>query len=379
MSPSFQQVPSPRAGWFVAAGLVLVALILAAMPAANAASVDQSSGPVGRFAHRCPSSASQGLVSARLKLRAGRVAGSKLPGPRLSGSDKAGPPRPSCGVRGRPPCRTPPKIGDTAPPRPPECKSSRCPGGPPAIVYADPAPPGGGRFSANYLGSLPRISEGAGGRPELGIFFRKQVLVLLDQGQPAASKTSGAAISPAASQWPDADVDRGAGSALRHSRRPDGCAVVSVLAADPRVRLAQANFAYRRQGEANGEKAASSAAVCPGQDLSRPGTRFGPRTRRTGRGHRLRHRCGASRLAGRGGRILRRHQAGHRGQRRARHRRGRHHRCPGCRARRGAESGNPGGARLYAARQAAADRVQQRHTPSRHRMVRRQRRPACST
>ena len=122
----------------------------------------------------------------------------------------------------------------------------------------DPAPPGGGRFNAAYLRSLPRISEGSGARQNLGTFFRKQVLVLLDQGQP------GSIEADLARQYRLQRIN-GQTLTLIAARAqlygiPDGrtvAAVVSALAGDPRVRLAQENFSYRRQADANQEKTAA--------------------------------------------------------------------------------------------------------------------------
>ncbi len=151
-----------------------------------------------------------------------RAAGPKTPpatAGKLSAPKKTAPPSPSCGVRGRPPCTTgaktagptivtpppppgckgsacppprPPSVTDpkiasptiTTPP-PPVCRGSACPppGGPGVIVT--PPPSGGGGFGASYLAALPRIAEGA--RDNAGpVLYAKQVLVLIDQAQPAA-------------------------------------------------------------------------------------------------------------------------------------------------------------------------------------------------
>ena len=74
---------------------------------------------------------------------------------------------------------------DITTPPPPVCRGSACPppGGPGVIVT--PPPSGGGGFGAGYLAALPRIAEGARANPGPAL-YAKQVLVLIDQAQPAA-------------------------------------------------------------------------------------------------------------------------------------------------------------------------------------------------
>lgn len=257
MATSLKRVQRLAAVWFVAAGVVLVALAFVGTPAGSATPGIKAAGPPAGSPLIAQVQLRGGLFRPRLKLRTGRVAGSKLPRPRFSGSDKVGPPKQVCGIRGRPPCRIPPKVGDSAPPRPPGCKGLRCPPGrPPNIVTPDPVPPGKGQFSSGFLQSLPRIAEGPGNPNDLGVFFRKQVLVLLDQGQPIGSEDA------LAQQY---RLRRISGQALTLiaartqlyailDDRPVAT-VVSALSGDPRVRLAQENFSYRRQGEADAGQA----------------------------------------------------------------------------------------------------------------------------
>ena len=228
------------------------------------------------------------LARARFKRRLGpgRVGGPKRPtgAPgKFAAPKKTTPPAPTCGVRGRPPCTTgtkttgpvivtpppppgckgsacppprPPSVTDpkiagptiTTPP-PPVCRGSACPppGGPGVIVT--PPPSGGGGFGAGYLAALPRIAEGA--RDNAGpALYAKQVLVLIDQTQPAALEDI------LAQQYNLQRLNNQTLTIIAARAQlyaiPDGRtvgALVSVLGADPRVRLAQGNFAYRRQGE----------------------------------------------------------------------------------------------------------------------------------
>lgn len=200
------------------------------------------------------------LARARLKRRLltpGRIARPKRP-PATAGklsAPKVTPPRPSCGVRGRPPCRTAPKTASPAivtPPSGPGCKGSACPppSRPPLILTPGAtSPPRGGRFDASYFGSLPRIAEGRQvhrGPP----VFPRHVLVLIDQGQPATLEDDLARqyrLRRVNGQVLTLIAARAQLYAIRDGRTV--AAVVSALAGDPRVRLAQANFSYRRQGE----------------------------------------------------------------------------------------------------------------------------------
>ena len=129
------------------------------------------------------------------------------------------------------------------------CRGSACPppGGPGVIVT--PPPSGGGGFGAGYLAALPRIAEGARANPGPAL-YGKQVLVLIDQGQPAALEDI------LAQQYNLQRLNNQTLTLIAARAQlyaiPDGrtvAALVSVLGADPRVRLAQGNFAYRRQGE----------------------------------------------------------------------------------------------------------------------------------
>ena len=217
---------------------------------------------------------------ARARLRRGRVPGRvttpKRPaiGPgKLSGSKTTPPPpRPTCGVPGRPPCPktaspttvTPPsgvcrgsacppppgKAGAlVTPPPPPRCKGSACPSPPGVIGTPDVSPPGGGHFNPRYFESLPRITEG--GRVDRGPpAFPKLVLVLLGQGQPAT-------VEDALAQQYRLRRVNGETLTLLAARAqlyaiPDDRTVATVVAqmtTDPRVQLAQGNFIYRRQSE----------------------------------------------------------------------------------------------------------------------------------
>jgi hypothetical protein len=218
------------------------------------------------------------LARARFKRRLGP--GPKRPG-KFAAPKKTTRPAPTCGVRGRPPCTTgtkttgpvivtpppgckgsacppprPPSVADpkiagptiTTPP-PPVCRGSACPppGGPGVIVT--PPPPGGGGFGAGYLAALPRIAEGARANPGPAL-YGKQVLVVIDQGQPAALEDT------LAQQYNLQRLNNQTLTLIAARAQlyaiPDGrtvAALVSVLGADPRVRFAQGNFAYRRQGE----------------------------------------------------------------------------------------------------------------------------------
>lgn len=212
---------------------------------------------------------------ARVKRRLGpgRVTGPKRPpatGRKLTAPKKTAPPSPSCGVRGRPPCTTGPKTaGPTivTPPPPPGCKGSRCspPDSPPLIVTPDPIPPSGRRFDTRYFKSLPRFAEGA--RVDRGpIVFRQHVLVLIDQSQPAALEDDLARqyrLRRINGQILTLIAARAQLYAIRDGRTV--AAVVAALAGDPRVRLAQANFSYRRQGDAG----KSTPAAVPQYALSK--------------------------------------------------------------------------------------------------------------
>jgi len=210
------------------------------------------------------------------------------PRPKSQGSltKKARPSDPSCGVRGKPPCRTSPNPGSadrTAPP--PDCgtgTSRVCPpsppppgcgsaGGPPCnrpdkpriiAVPLPPLPPGDDRFTPRYLSSLPRLSEGARARSSPALPAASpanQVLVLVDQAQPATleddlaqqyqlRRVSGQNLTLLAARAQLYDI-------------PDSrtvATVVAALSADTRVRLAQNNFRYFRQGEA-GETVATAS------------------------------------------------------------------------------------------------------------------------
>jgi subtilisin family serine protease len=117
------------------------------------------------------------------------------------------------------------------------------------IVTPPPLPPGGGGFGAKYFAALPRIAEGARANPGPPL-YAKQVLVLIDQGQPAALEDI------LAQQYNLQRLNNQTLTLIAARAQlyaiPDGrtvAALVSVLGADPRVRLAQGNFAYRRQGE----------------------------------------------------------------------------------------------------------------------------------
>ena len=171
-------------------------------------------------------------------------------------------PEPTCGVRGRPPCSTGPKSPKITTPAPSPCGTSAakpCPPPPSSglpLIVTPPPPsvhyPGapGGRFGATYLDSLPRFSERApAGSPATA--FPKQLLVLLNQTQPAVveddlarqyrlQRVSGQTLTLLAAR----------AQLYAIPDRRSVAAVVSALAVDPRVRLAQANFRYRRQGEA---------------------------------------------------------------------------------------------------------------------------------
>ena len=206
------------------------------------------------------------LARARLKRRLGpgRVGGPKRPkvAPgKFAAPKKTAPPSRACGARGRPPCPktvsptivTPPPSGckGTHCPPPPICRGSSCPppGGPGVIVTPPPLPPGGGGFGANYFAALPRIAEGARANPGPAL-YAKQVLVLIDQAQPAALEDI-LAQQYNLQRLNDQTLTLIAARAQLYAI-PDGrtvAALVSVLGADPRVRLAQGNFAYRRQGE----------------------------------------------------------------------------------------------------------------------------------
>lgn len=221
-----------------------------------------------------------------------RAAGPKRPpaaaAGKLTARKKTAPPLPSCGVRGRPPCTTGaktagPTIGTPPPPPgckgshcppPPICRGSRCPppGGPGVIVT--PPPSGGGGFGANYLAALPRIAEGARADPGPAL-YAKQVLVLIDQGQPAA-------LEDTLAQQYNLQRINGQTVTLIAARAqlyaiPDGrtvAAVVSVLGADARVRIAQGNFSYRRQGETGKRQAAvpqyalSKISIAPAHEMA---------------------------------------------------------------------------------------------------------------
>lgn len=138
-----------------------------------------------------------------------------------------------------------------------------------------PLPPGGGGFTADYFAALPRIAEGARTTPGLP-FYTRQVLVLIDQGQPATLEDA-LAQQYNLQRLNDQTLSLIAARAQLYII-PDGrtvAAVVSVLAADPRVRLAQANFAYRRQGQADKTSSAETPqyalaklSVGPAQELA---------------------------------------------------------------------------------------------------------------
>lgn len=195
-------------------------------------------------------------------------------------------PPPTCGVRGRPPCPktvsptivTPPPSGckGTHCPPPSVCHGSNCPppGGPGVIVTPPPLPPGGGGFGTTYLAALPRIAEGARANPG-PVLYGKQVLVLIDQAQPAALEDT-LAQQYNLQRLNDQTLTLIAARAQLYAI-PDGrtvAALVSVLGADPRVRLAQGNFAYRRQGETGKTQAEapqyalSKMSVAPAHEMA---------------------------------------------------------------------------------------------------------------
>lgn len=250
------------------------------------------------------------LARARLRRRLGpgRVAGPKkvVPG-KFAAPKKTTPPAPTCGVRGRPPCpktvsptivTPPPTCGVrgqppcpktvsptivTPPPSgckgthchpPPGCSGSACPppGGPGVIVT--PPPAGGGGFGTGYLAALPHIAEGARANPG-PVLYGKQVLVLIDQAQPVALEDT------LAQQYNLRRLNNQTLTLIAARAQlyaiPDGrtvAALVSVLGADPRVRLAQGNFAYRRQGETGKTQAEapqyalSKMSVAPAHEMA---------------------------------------------------------------------------------------------------------------
>ena len=218
------------------------------------------------------------LARARLKRRLVTPGGitnrRRLPGGsgRLS-TPKVTPPKPVCGVRGRPPCRVPPKVagptiitpppticrGSHCPP-PPVCRGSRCPPPPdkPGVIVTPPPPSGGGSLGASYFAALPRISEGARVAPGPAL-YRKHVLVLIDQSQPAALEEILAQqynLRRLNNQTLTLIAARTQLYAIPDNRTV--ATVVSVLAADARVRLAQANFSYRRQQAQPGKTSAGA-------------------------------------------------------------------------------------------------------------------------
>ena len=254
------------------------------------------------------------LARARFKRRLGPGRVGVPNGPRSPRANSRHPRRqhrraPTCGVRGRPPCTTRtkttgpvivtppprqaardrlpaaapafrggPKIAGptiTTPPPPPVCRGSACPppGGPGVIVT--PPPSGGGGFGAGYLAALPRIAEGARANPGPAL-YAKQVLVLIDQGQPAALEDI------LAQQYNLQRLNNQTLTLIAARAQlyaiPDGrtvAALVSVLGADPRVRLAQGNFAYRRQGETSKAQQAeapqyalSKMSVAPAHEMA---------------------------------------------------------------------------------------------------------------
>jgi subtilisin family serine protease len=254
------------------------------------------------------------LARARFKRRLGpaRVGGPKrstvAPG-KLAAPRKTTPPVPKCGVRGRPPCSTgakttgpvtvtpppppgckgsacppprPPSVTDpkiasptiTTPP-PPVCRGSACPPpGGPGVIVTPPPLPGGGGFGANYFAALPRIAEGARANPGPAL-YGKQVLVLIDQGQPAALEDILAQqynLQRLNNQTLTLIAARAQLYAIPDNRTV--AALASVLGADPRVRLAQGNFAYRRQGETNKTQAEapqyalSKMSVAPAHEMA---------------------------------------------------------------------------------------------------------------
>jgi subtilisin family serine protease len=125
-----------------------------------------------------------------------------------------------------------------------------------------PPPDGGGDgFGASYFASLPRVTEGAlvhRGPP----IFPRHVLVLIDQARPPA-------LEDALAQQYRLQRINGQVLTLIAARAqlyaiPDGrpvATVVAALTADPRVRLAQANIIYRRQGETGKTAAAAQYAL----------------------------------------------------------------------------------------------------------------------
>lgn len=253
------------AGVFLAA-----AASWACTPAARAAPLPAASAPhASSLVSHIQFGRAGPLARARFKRRQapGRVGGPKRPSAgKVAAPKKVSPPSPTCGVRGRPPCKTEPKItGPSTPPPPGGCTGSRCPppGGPGVIVT--PPPSGGGGFGASYLAALPRIAEGA--RANAGPpFYTRQVLVLIDQAQPAALEDT------LAQQYNLQRLNNQVLTLVNARAQlyaiPDGrtvAALVSVLGADPRVRLAQGNFAYRRQG---GEKS-KAASTAPQYALSK--------------------------------------------------------------------------------------------------------------
>ena len=238
----FDRLPKLRSAKPIAlaAGLLLAAAASwACIPAARAAPLSAASAPLAtplvaqaQFGRAGP------LARARLKRRLapGRAGGPKRPSAgKVAAPKKVSPPSPTCGVRGRPPCKAEPKItGPATPPPPGRCTGPRCPppGGPGVIVTP---PPSGGGFGASYLAALPRIAEGARANPGPP-FYTRQVLVLIDQAQPAALEDT------LAQQYNLQRLNNQVLTLVDARAQlyaiPDGrtvAALVSVLGADPRV------------------------------------------------------------------------------------------------------------------------------------------------